>query len=52
MKTTRFETTLKNDIFEQFNEYALNTNELLVIRGGDGEGEEDPNPEIIIEPEL
>ncbi len=50
MKTARFETAMKNDTFEQFNEYALNTNELLVLRGGDGE--EDPDPEIILEPEL
>ena len=50
MKTKRIETTTKNVNFEFFNENALSNDELFVIRGGDGE--EDPNPEVIIEPEL
>ena len=50
MKTAKFETAMNNETFEQLNEYALSTNELLVLRGGDGE--EDPDPQIIIEPEL
>lgn len=50
MKTKRFETNTKNVNFEIFNKNALSHDELFVIRGGDGE--EDPDPEIIIEPEL
>ena len=44
------ETTAKNETFKKFNKYALNIDELFVIRGGDGEV--DPDPEIIIIPEL
>ena len=50
MKTTRIETTNENVNFGIFNENALSSDELFVIRGGDGE--EDPSPDIIIEPEL
>ena len=50
MRTTRIETTNENVNFGIFNENALSNDELFVIRGGDGE--EDPNPDIIIEPEL
>ena len=48
MKTKRIETANVN--FEIFNENVLSNDELIVIRGGDGE--EDPSPDIIIEPEL
>ncbi len=50
MRTKESETTMKNETFEKFIEYALNTEELFVIRGGDGET--DDNPEIIIHPEV
>ena len=50
MKTTRIETTHENVNFGIFNENALSNDELFVIRGGDGE--EDPDPQVIITPEL
>ena len=50
MRTKELETPAKNETFEKFNKYALNIDELFVIRGGDGEV--DPDPQIIIEPEI
>jgi len=50
MKTREVKLTEKTESFDKFFENALNTTELLAIRGGDGEV--DPDPEIIIEPEF
>lgn len=50
MKTRKVKLTEKTESFDKFFENVLNTAELLAIRGGDGE--EDPDPEIIIEAEI
>ena len=50
MRTKELETAMRNETFEKFTEYALNNEELFVIRGGDGEPDDDP--EVIINPEV
>ena len=50
MKTRETTFTEKTESFDNFFENVLNTTELLAIRGGDGE--EDPDPEVIISPEI
>ena len=50
MKTEEVKLTEKTESFDKFFENVLNTSELLAIRGGDGEEDGDPN--IIIDPEI
>lgn len=50
MKKREAKFTEKTESFDKFLENVLNTTELLAIRGGDGE--EDGNPDIIIDPEI
>ena len=50
MKTEEVKQTEKTESFDKFFKNVLNTSELLGIRGGDGEEDGDPN--IIIDPEI